>query len=65
MEIKVVCCIGNHHHKECLMPIKCFFMGNPSSNFYLFLDITKPVFNASINAYLPEEPVSDDVELES
>jgi len=32
------------------MLINCFFMHNSSSNFHLFLDITKSVFKSSMNA---------------
>ncbi|SDP18106.1 hypothetical protein SAMN05428975_0598 [Mucilaginibacter sp. OK268] len=31
------------------MPINCFSIHNSSSNFHLFLDITKSVFKSSIN----------------
>lgn len=47
---KVVQYIENQYIKEYLTPIKYFFMHNLSSNFYLFLDITKSVFKSAINA---------------
>jgi IS5 family transposase len=49
MEEKVVHYIDNQYIKEYLTPIKCFFMHNLSSNFCLFLNITKSVFKSCIN----------------
>ena len=46
---KVVHYIENQYIKEYLTPIKLLFMHNLSSNFHLFLDITKSVFKSSIN----------------
>ncbi len=50
MEEKAIHYIDNQYIKEYLTSIKCFFMHNPSSNFHLFLDITKSVFKSCINA---------------
>ena len=50
MEENILYYIDNQYNKEYLTPIKCFFMHNLSSNFHLFLHITKSVFKPSINA---------------
>jgi hypothetical protein len=51
MSKKIVNCIDNQYIKEKLRPSKLFFIHNLSSNFYLFLDITKSVFKSSIDSY--------------
>lgn len=68
MEEKVVQYIENQYIKEYLTPIKCFFMHNLSSNFNLFLDITKSVFKSSINAdgnfkFYPRKPKLSDCQI--
>lgn len=50
MNKKVVHYIDIQYIKEKLRPSKSFFMHNLSSNFHLFLDITKSVFKSSINS---------------
>ena len=57
-----------HYIKGYLTPIKYFFMHNLSSNFYLFLDITKSVFKSSINAdgnfkFYPRQPKMSDCQI--
>jgi len=68
MREKVVHYIDNQYIKEDLTPIKYFFMHNLSSNFYLFLDITKSVFKSSIRAdgnfkFYPRQPKMPDCQI--
>ncbi len=68
MKEKVVHYIENQYIKEYLTPIKFFFMHNLSSNFYLFLDITKSVFKSSINVdgnfkFYPSPPKLSDCQI--
>ena len=68
MKEKVVHYIDNQYIKEYLTTIKCFFMHNLSSNFYLFLDITKSVFKSSINTdgnfkFYPRRPKLSDCQI--
>jgi hypothetical protein len=68
MKEKAVQYIDNQYIKEYLTPIKCFFMHNLSSNFYLFLDTTKSVFKSSITAdgnfkFYPRQPKLSDCEI--
>jgi hypothetical protein len=68
MEEKVVQYIDFQYIKENLTPIKYFFMHNLSSNFHLFLDITKSVFKSSVNAdgnfkFYPRQPKLSDCQI--
>jgi hypothetical protein len=68
MEEKVMQYIENQYIKENLTPIKYFFMHNLSSNFHLFLDITKSVFKSSVNAdgnfkFYPRQPKLSDCQM--
>ena len=68
MREKVVHYIENQYIREYLTPIKSFFMHNLSSNFCLFLDITKSVFKSSIDAngnfkFYPRLPKLSDCEI--
>ena len=65
---KVVHYIENQYIREYLTPIKLFFMHNLSSNFCLFLDITKSVFKSSIDSngnfkFYPRLPKLSDCEI--
>ena len=68
MQIKVVHYIDYQYIKEKLRPSKSFFMHNLSTNFSLFLDITKSVFKSAINAdnnfnFYPRKPKQSDCEI--
>lgn len=68
MREKVVHYIDNQYIKEKLRPSKLFFMHNLSSNFCLFLDITKSVFKSSIRAdgnfkFYPRQPKMSDCQI--
>lgn len=68
MEEKVVHYADIQYIKEKLRPSKLFFMHNLSTNFRLFLDITKSAFKSKINAdnnfkFYPRKPKLADCEI--
>lgn len=65
---KVVPYIENQYFKEEIRPSRLFFMHNLSTNFRLFLAITKSVFKSSINSednfrFYPRKPKQSDCEI--
>jgi hypothetical protein len=65
---KVVHLTDKQYLKEELRPSKLFFMHNLSTNFRLFLDITKSVFKSSVNPdgnfkFYPRKPKLSDCEI--
>ena len=68
MKEKVVHYIDFQYIREYLTPIKRLYMHNLSSNFHLFLDITKSVFKSSVNAngnfkFYPRQPKLSDCQI--
>lgn len=65
---KIVHLTDKQYIKEELRPSKLFFMHNLSSNFRLFLDITKSVFKSAVNPdgnfkFYPRKPKLSDCEI--
>ncbi len=65
---KIVHITDKQYIKEHLTPIKYFLMHNLSTNFRLFLDITKSVFKSTINSdnnfkFYPRKPKQSDCEI--
>lgn len=68
MREKIVHLTDKQYIKEELRPSKLFFMHNLSTNFRLFLDITKSVFKSSVNQdgnfkFYPRKPKLSDCEI--